>query len=80
MQVINVIEIFQAIPEVPYSWIVKEDENPDITIKKAQDFFIAKCREHDIDPEDEEGALDDGYYENGHYEVRLNWSIVQNAS
>lgn len=83
MRVINVIEVDGGAIKHVESFGVFEEQLSDEVSNTAEKHFLAKIKENnegiDLDDEEEEEALDNGYWETEHnkyYEITIVWSDI----
>lgn len=83
MQIINVIETINGVISQIQSFTIEGDneEEKQFVVEQAEKCFIDIVKEHepDLEEEDEENYISDGYDDQNGYEVQIIWShnIVQ---
>jgi hypothetical protein len=80
MKIINVIEITNGIFEDIKSWVIVKDKDESIMVSKAEKFFSDCIKENapmETD-EDIECHIENGYFDEGGYEIKLTWSTIIN--
>ena len=76
MRIINIVESTSNEIESIESFCVIEEQLVDAVVKQAEKLFLIKALENGAHEEDfnTEQLLDDGYFENGDYNVSIIWS------
>ena len=75
MEILNIIEMRSGIIDNIISTIIPhKDDSPHVKVHEAEQTLLRLAKEHGADEDDEESILDNGYWENGKYEVHLIWS------
>lgn len=78
MEIINVIQTISGIISSIHSFVIMggNEEERQIVIEQAEDYFLNAIKEHlpDIDKDDEEYYIDNGYDDNNGHEVNIIWS------
>lgn len=75
MEVLNVIEMRSGIIDNITSTIMPhKDDNQHLKVHEAEQLLLKLAKEHGAEEDDEENILDNGYWENGKYEIHLIWS------
>lgn len=79
-RIVNVIEVIENSVSSVESFIVNSEAEEAEQVKKAEELFVAKCKEQGVGDEGEgnfEDCLEDGYFAQGDYYVCITWSDVK---
>ncbi len=78
MQVLNVIEIFEGCLGIK-SFGVADEQLLSETVSEAEEMFTKLLEERDVDSDDIDVALENGYYSDNVYSLYLVWSDIDNV-
>lgn len=76
MRIINVISLADNNTQDIESYGIFEEQLSDEVVEQAEAEFVKRAKELGMTDEQQDDALENGYYENGVYCVNLVWSEI----